>query len=217
VWPLYLLEVELANETVSWLADREKHAVDDRSRGEVAVRLSRPVLNEVRRKQRNHPDPFWPEPVRQDLSEPGMGMLGGVERWMRARTAVPRLAASGDHIDDVGPRRCSQQRQQMFGQQHGAGPARSHHAFDLVVQDVSQVVTFDVSGTIVDQHIEVRRPVGQGCGERAHRIRYGEVAAKCISPTWPSLADRMRNMLGRRQVAGREEDLRTAIGEGFSQ
>ena len=46
-----LLEVELANETVSWLADREKHAVDDRSRGEVAVYLSGPVLNEVRRKQ----------------------------------------------------------------------------------------------------------------------------------------------------------------------
>ena len=46
-----LLEVELANETVSWLADREKHAVDDRSRGEVAVCLSGPVLNEVRRKQ----------------------------------------------------------------------------------------------------------------------------------------------------------------------
>jgi hypothetical protein len=46
-----LLEAELANETVSWLADREKHAVDHRSRGEVAVCLPGPVLHEVRREQ----------------------------------------------------------------------------------------------------------------------------------------------------------------------
>ena len=66
----------------------------------------------------------------------------------------------------------------MFGQQHGAGPARSHHPFDLFVRYVSQVVTFDVWGTIGDQHIEVVRPFGQCCCERAHRLRYGEVAVK---------------------------------------
>jgi len=41
--------------------------------------------------------------------------------------------------------------------------------------------------------------------------------SKGISPTWPPLADRIRNMLGRGQVAGREEDLCTALCEGFGQ
>jgi hypothetical protein len=35
-----------------------------------------------------------------------VGALGGVERGMRARTAVPHLAARGDHVDDLRPRRC---------------------------------------------------------------------------------------------------------------
>jgi hypothetical protein len=87
VWSPYLLEVELADEAVSWLTDREDHAVDDRLCGEVAVRLPWPVLHEIRWKKGNHPDSFRPEPVRQDLGEPGVGMLGRVERGMRARTA----------------------------------------------------------------------------------------------------------------------------------
>ncbi|AEB44570.1 hypothetical protein VAB18032_17340 [Micromonospora maris AB-18-032] len=61
------------------------------------------------------------------------------------------------------------------------------------------------------------RPAGHGCGEHTHRIRYGEVAAKRISPTGPSPVDRIRNMLGRPQIAGREEDLCAAFSERFGQ
>jgi hypothetical protein len=48
VWRPHLLEVELADEAVSWLTNCEDDTVDDRLRGEVAICLPRPVLNEVR-------------------------------------------------------------------------------------------------------------------------------------------------------------------------
>jgi hypothetical protein len=63
----------------------------------------------------------------------------------------------------------------------------------------------------------VARPVGNGRGEPAYRIRCGEVAVKRIGPTCPLPADRIRDPPGRHHVAGREEDLCAAYGERLGQ
>lgn len=98
-----------------------------------------------------------------------------------------------------------------------AGRRAADRGDDVVVLDIVDVLAVQVTGTVVDEDVEVVCAVRQRRRERAHRVGTRQVTSERFACSPPALPDRLCGVLGRRLVPRGDEHMGAVVSEGCCQ